>query len=342
MASISEPLVSIVTPFYNTAQYLEECIKSVLKQTYRNWEYILVNNCSTDGSQQIAEKYAKEDTRVRLIQEVEFVGQVENYNRSLKYISPKSKYCKIVQADDWIYPRCIEEMVSVAESRDNVGLVSSYYLSGNCPICEGGLPLSKGPVYKGREIAKAQLLGITLFGSATGVMYSSNVVRSREHFFSSHFPHFEDAEVCFEILRNHDFGFVPQILTFSRSDNQSIMGKLDPYEPFLLSQVMFVYLFGEEYLDNETLTLRTREIEGVYYDLLARRVFNGRGKCFWDFHINALRAIEKKISYSRIALHVLLFLFDSILNPKKSIETIMRRMMHSKKAAIISARRNVQ
>ena len=54
------PRVSFVTPFFNTEKYLEECIESVLRQTYQNWDYILVNNRSTDGSVRIAEKYANQ------------------------------------------------------------------------------------------------------------------------------------------------------------------------------------------------------------------------------------------------------------------------------------------
>ena len=100
----SQPLVSVVTPFYNTEGYLSECIESVLKQSYDNFEYILSNNCSTDRSSEIAEEYAKQDHRVRLISNGEFLDQVKNYNRALRYISPQSKYCKIVQADDWIIP----------------------------------------------------------------------------------------------------------------------------------------------------------------------------------------------------------------------------------------------
>jgi cellulose synthase/poly-beta-1,6-N-acetylglucosamine synthase-like glycosyltransferase len=52
------PFVSVVTPFYNTREFLAECIESVLIQTYQNWEYILVDNWSTDGSSQVAEEYA--------------------------------------------------------------------------------------------------------------------------------------------------------------------------------------------------------------------------------------------------------------------------------------------
>ena len=55
----SHPFVSIVSPVYNEAEYLAECIDSVLAQTYQNWDYTIVDNCSTDGSVEIAQRYAK-------------------------------------------------------------------------------------------------------------------------------------------------------------------------------------------------------------------------------------------------------------------------------------------
>src|SRR4029453_11001777 len=110
------PLVSVVTPFYNTENYLAECMESVLAQTYQNWEYILVNNCSTDRSSDIAQQYVEKDQRFRLIHNEKLLTQVENYNYALRQVSSRSKYCKIVQADDWIFPNCLEEMVRAAES----------------------------------------------------------------------------------------------------------------------------------------------------------------------------------------------------------------------------------
>lgn len=60
------PLVSIVTPVYNNAEYIAECTESVLAQTYQNWDYTIVNNCSTDKAAEIGRRYAAEDTRIRI------------------------------------------------------------------------------------------------------------------------------------------------------------------------------------------------------------------------------------------------------------------------------------
>src|SRR5207253_3419947 len=59
----TRPLVSVVTPFYNTAKYLAQCIEGVLTQSYPEFEYILLDNCSTDGSREIAQIYARQDPR---------------------------------------------------------------------------------------------------------------------------------------------------------------------------------------------------------------------------------------------------------------------------------------
>jgi glycosyltransferase involved in cell wall biosynthesis len=321
------PLVSVVTPFYNTAEYLEECILSVLGQTYTNWEYILSDNCSTDGSGEIAENYAASDRRIRLFRENRFIGQVENYNRALRYISPESKYCKIVQADDWIYPHCLKEMVAVGESGDNVGLISSFSLYGDYGDRprHAGLRLAAGPVYPGREAAKAHLFGSVLFGSATCVMYLSDTVRSREQFFSTTVPYFEDSEICFEILRDHDFGFVPQVLTFNRRENDSLWSNMNRHRPYLLHEVMFVHRYGPEFLNDEELAGRVAAVEAPFYELLANAALRGFGGDFWQFHAQGLAAVGQKISVPRVALRSLGVLLDAALNPKRTAETLWRR-----------------
>lgn len=320
-----EPLVSVVTPFFNSVDYLEECIQSVLRQTYSNWEYILVDNCSTDGSGEIAEKYAASDPRIRFIREIDFVGQVENYNRALKYISPDSKYCKIVQADDWIYPHCLEEMVAVAESCNNVGLVSSFSLYEDHPL-HGGVPLSQGPVYSGRDALRRQLLGDTLFGSATCVMYSSEEVRSRNNFFSTTTPYFEDTEVCFEILRDRDFGFVPQVLTANRRNNDGHWARIDPYRPMLLHDVMFLYRFGTENLESAEFARRKHELETQLYELFARGVLHRFSKDFWQFHARGLENVGQKISRSKVMLRLAYIMMNALLNPKQTVESLYRHV----------------
>lgn len=321
-SSEHEPLVSVVTPFYNTAEYLAECIESVLGQSYTNWEYILADNCSTDGSGEIADRYAALDSRVRVVHETDFLGQTQNYNRALRKISLDSKYCKIVQADDWIYPHCLAEMVAVARQSDSIGLVSSFSLYDDY-AGHGGLSLAQGPIYPGRSAARAQLYGKALFGSPTCVIYLSDIVRSRDPFFSLEPHQCEDAEVCFEILRDHDFGFVPQVLTFNRRDNDSIWTRLEKFAPRLLHRVLYLYKYGADFLSGEELAREIAVAEDNYYHLLAKGFLYRYGRDFWNFHVISLATIKKQIKYSRVFAHIIQMAVNKLFNPKQSIESIL-------------------
>ena len=105
---MAAPVVSVVTPFYNTAQWLGACIESVLSQRFTEFEYLLVNNCSTDGSAEIAREYARLDSRIRVIDQLEFLSQSRNFNSALRSISPESRYCKMILADDLLFPCCLQ------------------------------------------------------------------------------------------------------------------------------------------------------------------------------------------------------------------------------------------
>ena len=160
----SQPLVSVLTPVYNGEKFLAECIESVLAQTYKNWEYILVNNCSTDRSLEIAQSYAKQDTRIQIKNNQHFVNARKNHNVAFRLISPKCKYCKVVQADDWLFPECILQMVQLAEANPSVGIVGAYILKDVEVVCDR-LPYPS-TVVPSREICRADLLA----GPGTSVL----------------------------------------------------------------------------------------------------------------------------------------------------------------------------
>jgi len=141
MQTKSQPFVSIITPVFNAEKYLGDCIESVLKQTYKNWEYVIVNNCSQDKSLSIAQDYASKNKKIRVHNNQNFRNRIDNLNHTMRQISNKSKYCKVIHADDWIFPECIERMVAVAEAYPSVGIVSSYRLDEN-RVNLDGLPHS--------------------------------------------------------------------------------------------------------------------------------------------------------------------------------------------------------
>jgi glycosyltransferase involved in cell wall biosynthesis len=282
------PLVSVVTPFYNSAPYLAHCIESVLAQTYSQFEYILLDNCSTDGSTEIAATYASRDPRIKFVRCSEFLSQLENYNRALTYISTSSVYCKMVQADDWLFPDCLKLMVRVFDQSESIGLVSSYWLEGD-ELCGRGLPITR-TIICGREWARHFLLTDRyIFGSQTQVMYRSSLVRTEPTFYNTSFPFGADVEKSMEILQKWDTGFAHQILSFSRRDNEgSILGSFLRFYPHDLLRYVIARRHAPIFFDGKESEAVIDKYKRAYYRVLATAPFRLQGRAFWRYHVAAL------------------------------------------------------
>lgn len=95
------PLVSVVVPVYNVEKYLEQCVESIVNQTYKNLEIILVDDGSTDYSPIICDAYARKDSRVHVIHQK---NQGVVVARKTGYLYAKGEYLGTVDSDDWIEP----------------------------------------------------------------------------------------------------------------------------------------------------------------------------------------------------------------------------------------------
>lgn len=298
MKPANQPLVSVVTPFHNTSRYLSECIHSVLGQTYKTFEYILYDNASTDGSSRIASECAARDKRVRYVRSEEFVPQVPNYNRALREISSDSVYTKIVQADDWIFPQCLELMVDLAVQHPDVGIVSSYRMVGR-DIGGLGLPYSTR-VASGQEIARAHLLsGLFLFGSPTTILVRSDIVRSRDPFYETGRLH-EDTEACYEILRKWNFGFVHQILSYTRVDEDSTHARMQRMDGGALDFLIVAHRFAPVFLTPDDASRCIRRAERNYYRRLGRALL--RGSQYWEHHARGRATQRLPLHRARVAV----------------------------------------
>lgn len=301
----STPLVSVVTPFYNTDAYLEECIASVVGQTYTNWEYVLLNNCSTDNSVEIAERYARQyPGKIRLEHNSAFLSQVQNYNAALRLISLGSKYCKVVQADDWIFPDCVRSMVEVAEAHPAAGIVSAYQLEGS-DVRLTGLPYPSHEVC-GKEACRLYFFeGTYLFGTPTSVLLRSELVRSKCEFYDERYAPFEDGHACFDALKSWNLGFVHQILTFSRRDNDSILSKIWAYRLDLFLHLCMLVCHGRNYLNQEEYARCLKKAEREYFVYLGKAACARRQESerFWEFHRKGLASIGYSLDWRLLAKH---------------------------------------
>jgi glycosyltransferase involved in cell wall biosynthesis len=322
------PLVSIFTPVYNEAEYLSECIESVLAQTYNNWEYMIVDNCSTDGSGEIALQYAAMDARISVLRNEQFLRAIPNHNWALSRLSPESKYCKVVLGDDWIFPECLERMVALAERNPRIGLVGAYVLEGTQVKCTG-LPYTSDCI-DGRDACRRDFLErLFLFGSANSVLYRSDLVRQRIPFFNESNIH-ADTEVCFDLLENSDFGFVHQVLTFSRvrpGSLSTVSEELNTQFPGILQHLQ---KYGPVYLTKEEFKRCMDQHMSAYYELLAKSAIRGRDRKFWLFHKSKLAESQMAFRTSRLLFAMVRTVLSHVLNPLDTVQRLLQNRKESK------------
>lgn len=119
------PTVSIVLPCYNGAGFLAQSIDSVISQTYTNWELIIVNDCSKDNSLKIMQRYADEDSRIRIINNEHNLKLPGALNRGFQ--EARGKYLTWTSHDNRMAPTMLEEFVSYLDNNPDKGLVTACY-----------------------------------------------------------------------------------------------------------------------------------------------------------------------------------------------------------------------
>ncbi len=118
------PKVSIIVPIYNAEKYVERCIQSILKQTYRDFELLLMDDGSKDSSGEICDRAAAEDSRIRVIHK-ENSGVSDTRNQALKLAT--GVYVQFLDADDWITENTTELFVRTMEQGDADMVISDFY-----------------------------------------------------------------------------------------------------------------------------------------------------------------------------------------------------------------------
>jgi glycosyltransferase involved in cell wall biosynthesis len=267
----TEPFVSVLTPVYNGEEFLRECIESVLSQNYDHWEYVLVNNQSTDHSLQIMEEYAALDSRIRIHNNKEFLPQMENLNHAFQQISPESAYCKVVHADDCLFQDCLSKMVEIMEKYPSVGIVSAYRLVGDKVDLDG---FSYSTNFRsGKEVARKYLLkGTSKFGSPSSLLIRSDRIRKMGKVYDESYLS-SDTGACLEILKDSDFGFVHQVLTFTRLHEESATNtKAEQSFASIHGELKFQLAYGPYYLSEEEYKKRIADKIKLNYILLARNI----------------------------------------------------------------------
>jgi len=230
----------------------------------------------------------RQDPRIRVITNSSFVGVIENHNIAVRQGSPESRYCKILQADDWLYPEWSRGDGGAGRSPPTAGLVGSYALHGDHVRCDG-LPHSSA-IVTGRDACRLNLLGRAhLFLSPTVLLIRADLLRAREKYFNEAHLH-ADSSVLRGAART-DFGFVHQVLSFVRRHQGSLTAsRAERFNLLPLSNLELLVQFGPAYLTDAELAQCLRTQSNRYYDSLSRALVRSRDRGrIWQEHAGRMR-----------------------------------------------------
>ena len=123
---MKKPLVSIIMPVYNEEASIKKAIKTVIDQTYKKFELIVIDDGSTDGTSNIVKTLQELDERIIYLRNEENRGTTYSLNRGLRKAS--GEYIARIDGDDWYHPRKLELQVKFLERRSEYGIVGTFYI----------------------------------------------------------------------------------------------------------------------------------------------------------------------------------------------------------------------
>lgn len=119
------PKVSVIMSVYNDKHYVKDTIKSVLNQTFGDFEFIIINDGSTDGTQEILENYARKDERITILVNEDNMGLTRSLNRGIE--NSKGEYIARIDAGDICRPSRLEKQVKFLDENGDVYIIGSYH-----------------------------------------------------------------------------------------------------------------------------------------------------------------------------------------------------------------------
>lgn len=206
------PLVSVLTTSYNRADFIGEAIESVLASSFEDFEYIIVDDRSTDDTYKIAKSYEARDSRVRVYQNEQNLGDYPNRNQAASYAT--GTYLKYLDSDDVMYPHCLDVMVRCMQQFPTAGLGLCAYSDIVSP-----LPNLESP----HDAYYKNFFELDLFGRAPG---SVIILREAFEFFGGFTGKRQvgDHEFWLMIARQYPIVRLPRDLVWDRQhdDKESL------------------------------------------------------------------------------------------------------------------------
>jgi glycosyltransferase involved in cell wall biosynthesis len=212
------PSVTVATIAYNAASYLEECVRSIQRQTFDDYEHVIVEDGSSDGTLELACALAAEDPRIRVEQNAGNLGIARARNRAVSLA--RGEFLAWLDADDIAMPTRLERQYRVLRDADDIGIVGGYLEFFDET---GSLSVRKYPV--GDAEARRMLFKFVSV-SEPAAMIRSSVLRQCGDY-NPRYPPSADLDMLFRIAAVSRLANVPEVVVrYRRSATQATSTKL--------------------------------------------------------------------------------------------------------------------
>lgn len=218
-APVKGPRVSVLMAVYNGEAYLEEALDSLLGQTWRDFELVVVEDGSTDGTPDILQRYARADGRIVMVENPKNLGLVKSLNRGLAVC--RGEYVARADADDVALPERLERQVRFLDERGEVGLLACAFYRMDA---EGRVLKAMHPPTDDRFIRLRQLFMSSFVHS--GVMFRRELVASVGGY-DENCVHMEDVDLWARLREHTRMANLAEPLVYYRVHTQSIMQTRD-------------------------------------------------------------------------------------------------------------------
>lgn len=207
--------LSVLMPVYNAEDYLNQSIESILNQTFRDFEFLIINDGSTDQSEKVIRDYAQKDPRIRLVNNPENLGLVRTLNKGLQLA--QGKYIARQDGDDISSVDRFEKQIQCLDSFPDVVLVASEFEMINSQ----GEVIGKTNRFTQPELVPWFLLFYNHVGGHSQVMYRKDIVLSINGY-SDEYLHCEDYELWLRLAQKDKIVILPDILMKYRVHQESV------------------------------------------------------------------------------------------------------------------------
>ncbi len=210
------PIVSVVMSVYNAERYLRKSVESILNQAFKDFEFIIINDGSTDSSPKIIDEYAISDKRIVVIKNPSNLGLSRSLNIALE--NTKGDFVARMDADDISLPERLERQVGFLKENSSYGLIGSAYIEIN----------DKGDIIGNQRIEfletdediKKRIVGFNPF-LHSGVMFKKEV-QNCIGFYNDKFKYAQDYEFWIRIMTRYKVRNLPEVLLHKRYSNSMI------------------------------------------------------------------------------------------------------------------------